>query len=93
MAQSVSATFKQRLRELRRARGWSQYQAAEKCGVGQKMFGHYESGEKRNPGLLTLERIARGFDVAVPDLLSPKEVTRGRETDRKRTSSRRKTGA
>jgi transcriptional regulator with XRE-family HTH domain len=70
MAQSVSAIFKQRIRELRRERGWSQYQAAEASHIGQKMYGHYESGEKKNPGLLTLEKIARAFDVTVPELLS-----------------------
>jgi transcriptional regulator with XRE-family HTH domain len=84
MAQSVSAIFKQRLRELRHAKGWSGYQAAEKCGIGQKVFQHYESGIKKNPGLLTLEKIARAFDVTVPQLLSVPE----RDDSRKEKVSR-----
>jgi len=52
-------------------RGWTQEQAAERCGIGQKLFQLYELGIKNNPGLLTLEKIAKGFGVQVHELLSP----------------------
>jgi len=70
--QSVAATrFKKRLRELRVRRGWTQEKAAETCGVGYKLFQLYELGIKQNPGLLTLEKIARGFSLDVSQFLAP----------------------
>ena len=70
--QSAAATrFKKRLRELRVRRGWTQEKAAEICGVGYKLFQLYELGIKQNPGLLTLEKIARGFGIGVHELLAP----------------------
>lgn len=72
MQESVSTRFKKKLRALRKARGWTQEAAAEKCGVGYKLFQLYELGVKRNPGLLTLEKIARGFGLDVSDLFDPK---------------------
>jgi transcriptional regulator with XRE-family HTH domain len=71
MAQSASVLFKQRLRELRKSKGWTQEEAAEACGIGYKLYQLYEIGQKRNPGLLTLEKIARGFGLALHDLLAP----------------------
>jgi transcriptional regulator with XRE-family HTH domain len=68
---SSSTRFKKKLRALRKARGWTQEAAAEKCGVGYKLFQLYELGVKRNPGLLTLEKIARGFGLDVSELLDP----------------------
>lgn len=70
--QSATATrFKKRLRELRVERGWTQEKAAEVCGVGYKLFQLYELGIKQNPGLLTLEKIGRGFGLGVHELLAP----------------------
>jgi transcriptional regulator with XRE-family HTH domain len=68
---SGSTRFKKKLRALRKARGWTQEAAAEKCGVGYKLFQLYELGVKRNPGLLTLEKIARGFGLDISELLDP----------------------
>lgn len=71
MQNSVSTRFKKKLRALRKAHGWTQEIAAEKCGVGYKLFQLYELGIKQNPGLLTLEKIARGFGLDVSELLAP----------------------
>jgi transcriptional regulator with XRE-family HTH domain len=68
---SGSTRFKKKLRALRKVRGWTQEAAAEKCGVGYKLFQLYELGIKRNPGLLTLEKIARGFGLDISELLAP----------------------
>jgi transcriptional regulator with XRE-family HTH domain len=79
---SGSTRFKKKLLALRKARGWTQEAAAEKCGVGYKLFQLYELGVKRNPGLLTLEKIARGFGLDVSELLDPnfpKAKTPGRK--------------
>jgi transcriptional regulator with XRE-family HTH domain len=68
---SVSTRFKKKLKALRKARGWTQEAAAEKCGIGYKLFQLYELGVKRNPGLMTLEKIARGFGIDVSELIDP----------------------
>jgi transcriptional regulator with XRE-family HTH domain len=71
VSESVSNRFKKRLRELRLKHSWTQEKAAEKCGIGYKLYQLYELGIKRNPGLLNLEKIARGFGVDVSELLAP----------------------
>ena len=57
---------------MRKARGWTQEKAAEKCGVGYKLYQLYELGVKQNPGLLTLEKIAKGYGLQAHELISPK---------------------
>jgi transcriptional regulator with XRE-family HTH domain len=75
---SAATRFRKRLRELRLARGWTQEAAAEKCGIGYKLMQLYELGIKTNPGLLTLEKIASGFDLDISEFLAaelPKNYT------------------
>lgn len=69
MPKPASTVFKERLRALRKEKKWTQEQAAEACGVPYKLFQHYELGIKRNPGLLTLEKIATGFGITLSELL------------------------
>ena len=71
MSKPVTLLFRERIRELRRLKNWTQAEAAEVCGLGDKMFQQYEAGIKTNPGLQTLEKISRGFGVEVQDLFSP----------------------
>jgi transcriptional regulator with XRE-family HTH domain len=67
----ISKKFSDRLRQLRKARGWTQEQAATECDIGYKLYQLYELGIKRNPGLLTLQKIAAGFGLEVHELLAP----------------------
>ena len=86
MQNDISARFRERLRALRKQRGWTQEKAAENCGIGQKLYQLYELGIKGNPGLLTLQKIARGYGLEVHQLLGtalprsrkPKQKARGR---------------
>lgn len=71
MKQSASTTFRKRLRELRQTLRWTQKRTAKACGIGHKLYQLYEIGVKRNPGLLTLEKIAKGFHMEVHELLAP----------------------
>jgi len=75
---SASITFGKRLRELRQACRWTQEKAAEACGIGYKLYQLYELGSKRNPGLATLEKIARGFGLGIHELLAPAPLPRTR---------------
>jgi transcriptional regulator with XRE-family HTH domain len=63
--------FQERLCQLRRERGWTQEQAAEKCGIGYKLYQLYELGIKQNPGLTSLEKLATGFGLEIYELLNP----------------------
>ena len=72
MQSAIATRFKKRLRELREERSWTQEKAAETCGVGYKLYQLYELGIKQNPGLLTLEKIARGYGMDISELLAPK---------------------
>ena len=89
MQDTISKRFQKRIRVLRKQRGWTQEKAAEICGIGQKLFQLYELGIKHNPGLMTLEKIARGFDLEVHELLAPEtprtksKGTSGSKTDQK----------
>lgn len=71
MNESASIRFQRRLRQLRKKRGWTQERAAEKCGIGYKLYQLYELGIKRNPGLRTLEKIAAGYGLDICELLPP----------------------
>jgi transcriptional regulator with XRE-family HTH domain len=64
------------LRELRLACRWTQEKTAEACGIGYKLYQLYEIGLKQNPGLLTLEKIARGVDLEIHELLAPAPLPR-----------------
>lgn len=92
MEEAVSVRFRKRLRELRQACRWTQERAAEACDIGYKLYQLYELGIKNNPGLVTLEKIARGFGLEVHELLAPTPLLRGR--GRKRGSAlKRRHGA
>lgn len=71
MEESASERFRKRLRELRQACRWTQEKAAESCDLGYKVYQLYELGIKANPGLLTLEKIAKGFGLEIHELLAP----------------------
>ena len=87
---NISERFRKRLRELRIQRGWTQEKAAEICGIGHKLFQLYELGIKPNPGLLTLDKIARGFGIEVHELLNPSNPSSTlltvKETSRKKAT-------
>lgn len=52
-----------RLRELRRARGWSQTELARRAGVRQATVSHLESGAAAKLSLEVLERLADALQV------------------------------
>ena len=56
-----------KIRELRKAKGWTQKQLAKAVGVSTNFIGYVERGV-RKPSLDTLERIARALGVATKDL-------------------------
>jgi transcriptional regulator with XRE-family HTH domain len=60
-----------RIRELRTARGKTQAQLAESCGLHRTFIGSVERGE-RNVAILNLRLIAKTLRVPLTDLLGDK---------------------
>jgi putative transcriptional regulator len=62
--------MKNRLRELREAKGWSQQQLAEKLGVSRQTVISIELG-KYDPSLPLAFAIAAVFSSAIEDIFIP----------------------
>lgn len=62
------AAFMNRIKELRKANGWTQEELANKLGVSRSRVGMYETGQ-RKPDFETLEAIADLFNVDMNYLL------------------------
>jgi transcriptional regulator with XRE-family HTH domain len=58
-----------RIRKLRKARGWTQAVMAEKIGIDRSFLADVERG-KRNVSILNLDLIAKGFRVSLSQLFS-----------------------
>jgi transcriptional regulator with XRE-family HTH domain len=65
----ICVRFGKRLRKLRVERGLTQTDLAVHLGMDRSFLSDLERG-RREPCLRTLEVIAQGFDVTVPQLLS-----------------------
>jgi len=61
--------FGQRLRKLRKARGWSQEQLAFECELDRSYIGGVEQG-RRNISLLNICKIAKALNLKPAELLS-----------------------
>jgi transcriptional regulator with XRE-family HTH domain len=57
------------IRKLREEREMSQLELAKKSGVAQGYISSLEAGEKKNPGIDVLKRLARALGVPVTELL------------------------
>lgn len=60
--------FKDNLRKLREARGWTQAEAAGAAGVPFRTYQNWETGQ-REPRLNALVALAAAFDVSTDQLL------------------------
>jgi transcriptional regulator with XRE-family HTH domain len=61
--------LKRVLKDLRGQREMSQRELAAKVGVTQAYIAQLEAGEKKNPSLDVLKRLARALGVPVTELL------------------------
>jgi transcriptional regulator with XRE-family HTH domain len=59
----------ERIRKLRKRRGWTQVELAERVGIDRSFLADVERG-KRNVSILNLELIAGGFKVSLSQLFS-----------------------
>lgn len=58
----------ERIREFRKAKGFTQDELASKLGISQQMIAQYENS-RRTPKVESLKKIATALDVSVLSLL------------------------
>jgi transcriptional regulator with XRE-family HTH domain len=68
MARDICAATGERIRKLRRAKGWRQIDLAEQSGVHEVHISDLERGT-REPGLRTLSKIVAALDSTLSELL------------------------
>ena len=69
MAQDLLVQLGDRIRKLRKKRGWTQVEMAERVGIDRSFLADVERG-KRNLSILNLDLIAKGLKVTLSQLLS-----------------------
>jgi transcriptional regulator with XRE-family HTH domain len=69
MAADLLTRLGDRIRKLRKARGWTQAVMAERVGIDRSFLADVERG-KRNVSILNLELIAHGFKISLSQLFS-----------------------
>ncbi len=81
----ILAALANRIKELRKKRGFSQEAFADHAGLHRVAVGWIEQG-KRVPSLKTLLKISQGFGISLSELLrgvdsGPKRKGRARQRD------------
>jgi transcriptional regulator with XRE-family HTH domain len=66
-------TLRQRIRELRLERGFTQEMLATKAGLGEKYLQNLEAGRRANPGIEVINQIAEALEIHVFELLYTRE--------------------
>ncbi|HEJ8007444.1 TPA: helix-turn-helix transcriptional regulator [Serratia marcescens] len=69
MKNELQIKFGQRVRELRKERGWSQEEFADRCGLDRTYVSGIERGV-RNPTLEVIGTIALGLDLKINKLFN-----------------------
>jgi transcriptional regulator with XRE-family HTH domain len=55
------------IKELRKARGWSQDELAARSGISRRTITYWETGDRR-PSSIYLEALARVFGIAAEEM-------------------------
>ena len=69
MTQRVLKQFGDTVKKIRKAKGWSQEELANKAGLHRTYIGSIERSE-RNVSLINIERIAAALNVKIEKLVS-----------------------
>lgn len=69
MKENILVSFGERIRELRKAKDWSQEDLADKSGFHRTYIGMVERGE-RNPSLKNIYTFAKVFDIDLSKLFN-----------------------
>lgn len=66
----IALQLSRKLRKLRKEQGLTQGELAKRSGVGDKYLQDLEGKNPRNANLLTLQKLAKGLDTSVTELLN-----------------------
>jgi transcriptional regulator with XRE-family HTH domain len=69
----IRRPFAERLVQLRKSKGLSQYELADKAGVSQRVVAHYET-VVTNPASATVLRLAKALDVSPDQMMGLKPI-------------------
>jgi transcriptional regulator with XRE-family HTH domain len=67
--EATTAPVGNKVRDLRKGRGWSQQELADRAGISMQTVSNLETG-RHVPGMATLSKIAGALGVSLPDLLA-----------------------
>ena len=68
MKEELLIKFGERIKTLRKERGWSQEKLAEETGFHRTYIGMIERGE-RNPSLININVFAKTFGISISELI------------------------
>lgn len=63
------------MRELRKIRGWTQQELAEKIGLSQETISQYENGT-RTPNIIIAKRIAQAIQEPLDNISFDKNISK-----------------
>lgn len=66
---TVDVRFAQALRELRKSKGLTQEALAQRAGVDYKYLQKLEGSKPSSPTLLTLNKLAKGLQITLVELV------------------------
>jgi len=69
MSTDIRVRFGVRVRQLRKQRGWTQAEMADRLGIDRSYLADIERG-KRNVALLNIQVIAEGFGMTIAQLFA-----------------------
>ncbi len=70
-----------KIQQIRKEKGMTQQQLADKAGIARSRIGQYESGARKEPKLDALTKIANALDVGLADLIPEAEKIRSTGKD------------
>ena len=65
----VTRKFSEGIKSLREKRNWTQEELAEKSEISYKNIQYLESKEPTCPSLITINKLAKAFNITVSQLL------------------------
>ncbi len=68
----------QRIRAIRQNKGLSQSEVEKITGIKREYLSKIENGELTNPTYNTIQKVCRGINISIGELLDPKEFRKTR---------------
>lgn len=76
---SIEVRFGQRIRELRKQRGWNQQELGFRAGLDRTYVGIIERGEK-SATLRTIRKLSLAFEMPLAEIFAPFDTLNNEDT-------------